>query len=552
MRKILISLIIFLLPIVGFSLSPPLVVGVPPSDAYIGLSLMPDGEIRHYNYGEQSSYSYPMYLSSRDNGMTWEEVKIKDDRLYADLQNPLTGTYIRAITKGNEVYLLRITGGIEGERTLTKIDDTIAIMLKPPLFAEGGKRIVIGGHSVDREGCFTYVSTDDGITWKKSNKVNSPAHKRGGEHKGVRWNHGAVEPTIAELPGGRLWMVMRTAQDYHYQSFSDDGGLTWSESEPSPFYGTITMPTFHKLKDGRLLFFWSNTTPLPEMASANGVWDDVFTNRNVAHVAISEDDGKTWIGMRELLLDERRNAENFGTAPGKDKSVHQVQAIELENGKVLASVGQSNLNRKLVLFDVNWLYEKERSCNFSNGLEDWSVFKYKKGIKGHCGYNRIEPAMLVDHPDKTGAKALKIGYEKNRRLVRDRDGSVWNFPASKDGNLSLSMKFINKKAKINIILNDRWFNPSDPVAIDKNQYAVAVSADDLGITDEQWHKLEINWSYNGTATLLLDGKAIRELELNDKTIHGVSYLHLLGDIKPDAKGILIENVRAGERNATFK
>lgn len=27
---------------------------------------------------------------------------------------------------------------------------------------------------------------------------------------------------------------------------------------------------------GRLLFFWCNTTLLPELPTANGVWDDVF------------------------------------------------------------------------------------------------------------------------------------------------------------------------------------------------------------------------------------------------------------------------------------
>ncbi|WP_302495058.1 hypothetical protein [Prevotella sp.] len=28
---------------------------------------------------------------------------------------------------------------------------------------------------------------------------------------------------------------------------------------------------------GRLLFFWCNTTPLPELPTANGVWDIVAT-----------------------------------------------------------------------------------------------------------------------------------------------------------------------------------------------------------------------------------------------------------------------------------
>lgn len=79
---------------------------------------------------------------------------------------------------------------------------------------------------------------------------HSPDHQGGGFHKGIRWNHGAVEPTVVELKDGTLWMLMRTSQDFHYQAFSKDGGQTWGESEPSPFYGTITMPTLGRLADG--------------------------------------------------------------------------------------------------------------------------------------------------------------------------------------------------------------------------------------------------------------------------------------------------------------
>lgn len=50
---------------------------------------------------------------------------------------------------------------------------------------------------------------------------------------------------------------------------------------------------------------------------------------------------KTWIGFRELLLNDERNSSNFGTTrPGEDKSVHQVQAVEVAPGKVLVSAGQ--------------------------------------------------------------------------------------------------------------------------------------------------------------------------------------------------------------------
>lgn len=41
-------------PLVLDSVCAPLKVATPPSDAYIGLSLLDNGEVRHYNYGEQA------------------------------------------------------------------------------------------------------------------------------------------------------------------------------------------------------------------------------------------------------------------------------------------------------------------------------------------------------------------------------------------------------------------------------------------------------------------------------------------------------------------
>lgn len=66
----------------------PVVVGVPPSDAYIGLSLLSDGELRHYNYGEHAEQTVPMYLSSRDHGLTWKTVSLPKELPYADQRSP--------------------------------------------------------------------------------------------------------------------------------------------------------------------------------------------------------------------------------------------------------------------------------------------------------------------------------------------------------------------------------------------------------------------------------------------------------------------------------
>lgn len=525
----------------------PVIVGVPPCDAYIGLAQMPDGELRHYNYGENYDQKPPLYLSSRDSGLTWQTQYVSRDLPYADQRSPLSGEYIRVFYADGKVYALRTEGGLNGTRTITPIDDKPGIMNKPPIFIRGGRRIISGAHRIDRSGAYVYYSDDDGRTWKHSATVNSPLHEKGGFHQGVRWNHGAVEPTIIELHDGRLWMIMRTALDRHDQSFSDDGGETWSPATPSPFYGTITMPTLMRLSDGRMLFFWCNTTPLPELPTATGVWDDVFTNRDAVHVAISEDDGKTWKGMRELLLNPERNTNAFGnTRSGEDKSVHQVQALEVKPGKILVSVGQHRQCRKLMLFDVNWLYEPTRSCDFSNGLADWSAFQYYKGIVGHCCYNRREQPLLVAHPDQPGKQALCLRTTPNDSLLQDNCGAVWNFPAAHNGFAKLRFKLPEGAADIRLILNDRWFNPTDTVAAYEGNYVLTMSRKQLRIKDDKWHELSLHWSPNRQATVWVDGRRCTRLPLQHPTEHGISYLHFLGSKKASAEGLYIDWIEAGQ------
>ncbi len=527
------------------SVFAPTVVGVPPSDAYIGLSLQPSGEIRYYNYGEQKVDNAPYYLSSQDNGFTWKRVALSSNLVYADVQSPKSGEFVRAYALGGKVYSVRTRGGVDGGRDIRVVDEKSSIMVKPPVFIRGGERVVVAAHSGRGEGSLTYISDDDGLTWQKSNYVTAPLHEPNEFDKSYRWNHGAVEPTVTELADGRLWMVMRTSQDMHYQAFSEDGGLTWSESSPSPFYATITMPTFQRMRDGRLLFFWSNTTPLPEVEGNSGQWDDVFTNRNATHVAISEDDGKTWIGVRELFLDQGRNDADFASKAGQDKSVHQAQCIEPVDGKLLVAIGQNQVHRKMVMFDVDWLYEKRRSNSFENGLEDWSAFKYYKGVQGHCGYNRVEGDILRDHSDTEGAKMINIRYIPNDTLVCDNDGAVWNFPAAREGSVTTRVKLPEGGKPIKLILNDRWFNAADTVAAHKSIYVAELGRDALKIKDEKWHDVEIKWSYNGKAQLYVDGRKRQTLPLVNETIHGVSYLHFISGNDPDEIGVYIDSVSGG-------
>ena len=529
----------------------PVRVATAPSDAYIGLALMPDGEVRHYNYGEQAAAG-SFYLSSRDHGLTWTRVKTVHDVPQADTRSPISGEYLRlAYGGGSSTVCIRTRGGVDGDRTVTRVSDLPSIMLKPPVFVRGGRRVVVCGHGgVDPKGCYCYISDDDGLSWRRSQTVTVPPHRGGGFHQGIRWNHGAVEPTVTELADGRLWMLIRTAQDYHYEAFSDDGGETWSEARPSRFYGTITMPTFHRLADGRLLLFWCSTTPLPELPTANGVWDDVFTNRDVTHVAISSDDGKTWTGCRELYLNPLRDAADFGTMGGGiDKSVHQAQCVEVAPGKICVALGQHEVLRSIVLFDVEWLNEAERADDFSHGLADWTTFCYRRGIVGHCAYNRVAGCRLEPHSADAGRSMLRVCYERDTTLVCDSRGAVWNFPTLHRGSLDVGISIPRGQQRVRLLLNDHWYNPSDSVARTDCMYDLALDRRQLGIGDDGFHTLSLTWDLEAAkaadrcAVVTVDGRRRVRLPLLKEAPLGISYVHFLAlPCEEGAPGVCIDRV----------
>jgi hypothetical protein len=528
----------------------PTFVGRPPQNAFTGLVRLDNGEIRHYGRN--------LYIRSLDQGLSWDTVFIENGNLYGK-QSPDNKEFLRLFSgPAGEVFSARSIGGIDGQWSVDLVDSSNAIMLKPPVFIRNGKRAIVGFHTRKRDGCGSYFSDDNGISWRKSNQVNVPRHEAGGFHKGPRWNHGAVEPTIIELKDGRLWMLIRTAQDNHYESFSEDGGESWSEPSPSRFYGTITMPTLHRLEDGKILLLWSNTTPLPELEHYSGYWEDVFTNRDAIHAAVSDDEGKTWNGFREIYLNPLRNdslmATRFGEMGSLDRSVHQSECVELEDNNILISLGQHPEFRALIRMNVNWLYEKERRDDFSSGLEKWSVQSYLKGIKGHCAYNRNPGARLLEHPDASSKKVMHLMSELDTSLLYQNKGALFNFPAGTSGEVSFRIRFNKGFKGMNIHLHDRWFNPVDTVARHYAMVNLEIPGtlninDGLVLTTDKWYDFKVTWekindTKEGVVSLQIDNRLITpKIPILNSSENGVSYIHLALPFTGDTNhGILLESI----------
>ncbi len=550
MMRILCIIVSCLLSPMVFGVEPPRVVAVPPADAGRGLVRVSESEIRSYP-GKGGTH----FLQSRDNGLTWAEAVLPasypDSTCMAKeapsiVRNPNTGEFLRVEPKYSKANLsdgLYISqGGLDGVWKLITNDEGEGLkpggILRTPVWVNGGTRIVIPGHG---GGCWTWYSDDQGLSWNRSNQVNAPKHEIGGVHKGTRWNHGMVEGTVVELGDGRLWMVARTARDQHYETFSSDFGETWSEAVPSRFYGTITMPTFHRMEDGRLLMFWSNTTPLPEVDRPNKKGgEDVFTNRDVLHAAISEDDGQTWIGFRELVLDEHRNNADYAVTPGSnDRGKHQCEVIQLDEDRVLFSTGQHPLHRKLMILDVRWLYEKERNSDLSKeGATHWSTHQFIDKIVGHCGYNRTAGAQVEEG-------ALRLRRVEDETLTNPNQGTVWNFPSGHSGALTFDIRLDDPNAKAQVCLTARWFNPTDETVPQFAHYLIELGSDQLEPGER--YRVELRWEKGQAAVAQVEGDDSKTLmsPLQTDCQNGISYVHFYNaSDRHDPAGFSIFNVSA--------
>lgn len=118
------------------------------------------------------------------------------------------------------------------------------------------------------------ITADLGKTWKKTEVLNDTKV------------FGAIQPTILVYPSGKIEILCRSQQKKITQSWSTDGGKTWSAMEattlPNPNSGIDAV----MLKDGRALLVYNHTEK----------------GRSPLNIAISED-GKNWKPV--LILEDQ-------------------------------------------------------------------------------------------------------------------------------------------------------------------------------------------------------------------------------------------------------
>ena len=170
-------------------------------------------------------------------------------------------------------------------------------------------------------------SEDQGITWTRGGEIT------------VDTPRGVMEAQIAETEPERLFCLFRTKGGYLYQTRSQDGGQTWSASQPSPLPAPESRARMIKLQSGNLLVVWNNVSSTTQEP------------RHPLAATISTDGGKTWSEPR-IIADE--------TGPNQ---LNNHSLIQIEDGRILLGISHYRAIRPqtsdldVALFDEQWIQD---------------------------------------------------------------------------------------------------------------------------------------------------------------------------------------------------
>jgi hypothetical protein len=191
----------------------------------------------------------------------------------------------------------------------------------------------------------TYISDDAGKTWRRSaTQLQLPA----AGHAGLQ------EPGIVELRKGKLLMFIRTQLGSQYLSYSDDRGNTWTPPQPSGIASPLSNAEIKRIPSTRdLLLVWNDHSHIdPSFRSS----PQSGGKRTPVSVAISRDEGRSWIHVHDLLADPDGWYSYFAVSFVGDRVLLAFCATEK---------GQPRLSETdLVSFPVSALYSGGTSLEY--------------------------------------------------------------------------------------------------------------------------------------------------------------------------------------------
>ncbi len=175
------------------------------------------------------------------------------------------------------------------------------------------------------------ITPDLGKTWYKTGPINDGKITS------------AIQPSILTYPDGRMQVLCRSRNRTVNESWSTDGGATWSPMQASSLPNNNSGTDAVTLKDGRQLLVYNHVKPAPELPNGKGA-------RTPLNVAISTD-GKNW--QAALVLEDSPVSQYSypSVIQSKDSIVHFVYTWRRERIKYV-KVDPSQLEGKPITNEV--------------------------------------------------------------------------------------------------------------------------------------------------------------------------------------------------------
>ncbi len=491
---------------------------------------LPDGRMMVWNVDNDVSPNRAYARYSSDNGYTWTEsqllfefpqaeVKFHGGNILCDRNGTihLFGLQVFDWSWGefaghSQAYHVMSTDGGESWTDVQYLDfghDYSGGFLMQLELSSGRLVVPVGfaSEEVRSWGTAPVYSDDGGQTWQRGEDLLRP-------------DVNLDEAVGLEMDDGRVWMLFRTNKGYQYQCYMLDGGQGWSEPELSRFVSPSAPAGLLRLSDGRIVACWNNSLKPKH----------VF-NRLVLAMAISDDDGKTWSGYREIArTDGIRGPDGWVTYP---------RLAEDANGQIIAVYAHDHFKEAVMIrVDPDWLEETAFSDDFSEGLGNWLTV-------------HTEGVTVLEHPKQPERQVLRL-RKPNPEVAA---GASLNFPFGQKGHLTMRLRLQPGFQGARICLTDHFtwpyyaedgrfgisLSPGGQLSIGTGESEFAST--EVTLATREWHTLGFTWDCEqGECSLTVDDAHVADLPQISRAT-GLCYLRLWSAAEQtDRAGLAVDNV----------
>jgi predicted neuraminidase len=185
-----------------------------------------------------------------------------------------------------------------------------------------------------------------------------------------------------QLPSGRILVPMYSdGFSFGIMAISDDGGLTWTGSEPIVGAGSI-QPSVVRKTDGTLVAYLRDNGPAPKRA----------------HISYSKDDGVSWTLARDTEI------PNPGTS---------IEVVRLRNGNWVAVYNDLERNRHSLVAALSddegatWKWKRHLDGSPANAVN--SQYHYPSVIQAKDGAIHVTYSFFV--PEGKSIKHVRLNEE---------------------------------------------------------------------------------------------------------------------------------------------